>query len=318
MNIVDVLLVLIILFGVLLGYRRGFILGIMDLVLIGVGVLVAFKTYRYVAVFFEEHVLSLGLWTPPLAFILCYVLARAILAAIAIRLIRDLPPGTQQSAVNKALGVVPGVINGLINAAIVAMLLLALPFADDLSAKTRESTITNRLTPRVEWVEEKLEPIFDKAISQSINKLTVEPESEKTIKLPFTVKDPKIREDLEAKMLEMVNEERVTAGLPALKADPQMQEVARAHSRDMFARGYFSHVTPEGKTLADRAHEKGVRFITAGENLALAQTLKIAHTGLMNSPGHRANILRKSFGRVGIGILDGGWRGIMVTQNFRN
>ncbi|MDQ3129497.1 MAG: colicin V production protein, partial [Acidobacteriota bacterium] len=44
----------------------------------------------------------------------------------------------------------------------------------------------------------------------------------------------------------------------------------------------------------------------------------IAHTGLMNSPGHRANILQPNFGRVGIGVLDGGRRGLMITQNFRN
>jgi uncharacterized protein YkwD len=56
----------------------------------------------------------------------------------------------------------------------------------------------------------------------------------------------------------------------------------------------------------------------AGENLAMAQSLNIAHDGLMKSPGHRANILRLHFGRVGIGVLDGGRDGLMVTQNFRN
>jgi uncharacterized protein YkwD len=61
-----------------------------------------------------------------------------------------------------------------------------------------------------------------------------------------------------------------------------------------------------------------VRFLTAGENLALAPTLSVAHTGLMNSPGHRANILRREFGRVGIGVMDGGMRGLMVSQEFRN
>jgi uncharacterized protein YkwD len=39
---------------------------------------------------------------------------------------------------------------------------------------------------------------------------------------------------------------------------------------------------------------------------------------LMNSPGHRANILQSNFGRLGIGVLDGGKRGLMITQNFRN
>ena len=76
--------------------------------------------------------------------------------------------------------------------------------------------------------------------------------------------------------------------------------------------------TPEGRDPFERMREANVRFLAAGENLALAPTLQIAHTGLMNSPGHRANILQRDFGRVGIGIMDGGVHGLMVTQDFRN
>jgi uncharacterized protein YkwD len=86
----------------------------------------------------------------------------------------------------------------------------------------------------------------------------------------------------------------------------------------MFARGYFAHVNPEGEAPSDRIREGGVKFLTAGENLAYAKALKIAHRGLMNSPGHRANILNPAYGRLGIGILDGGFHGLMITQNFRN
>ena len=56
----------------------------------------------------------------------------------------------------------------------------------------------------------------------------------------------------------------------------------------------------------DRMRDAGIVFGTAGENLALAPTLDIAHDGLMNSPGHRANILGTQFRKVGIGVLDGG------------
>jgi uncharacterized protein YkwD len=61
-----------------------------------------------------------------------------------------------------------------------------------------------------------------------------------------------------------------------------------------------------------------IAFLTAGENLALAQTLAIAHTGLMHSPGHRANILNPAYHRVGIGIIEGGVHGLMISQEFRN
>jgi uncharacterized protein YkwD len=64
--------------------------------------------------------------------------------------------------------------------------------------------------------------------------------------------------------------------------------------------------------------EAKIKFKSAGENLALAQTLQIAHTNLMNSPGHRANIMNPAFGRVGIGIQDGGFYGLMISQEFRD
>ena len=85
----------------------------------------------------------------------------------------------------------------------------------------------------------------------------------------------------------------------------------------MFARGYFAHQTPECRIPFDRMNEGGVRFQAAGENLALAPTLRVSHNGLMNSPGHRL-YSGKRFRSRRIGILDGGVRGLMVTQNFRN
>ena len=60
----------------------------------------------------------------------------------------------------------------------------------------------------------------------------------------------------------------------------------------------------------------GVTYQAAGENLALAPTVQVAHEGLMNSPGHRANLLNARFRRVGIGVADGGMHGKMFTQNF--
>ncbi len=54
----------------------------------------------------------------------------------------------------------------------------------------------------------------------------------------------------------------------------------------------------------------------AGENLALAPSTELAMQGLMNSPGHRKNILSPNFTKVGIGVMDGGIYGKMFTQEF--
>ncbi len=86
----------------------------------------------------------------------------------------------------------------------------------------------------------------------------------------------------------------------------------------MFARGYFSHTDPDGKSPFDRIAAAGITYKAAGENLAYAANVDLAHAGLMRSPGHRANILETDFGRVGIGVIDGGIYGRMFTQNFRD
>jgi uncharacterized protein YkwD len=196
--------------------------------------------------------------------------------------------------------------------------MLSIPLNEGLSERVRSSGLANRLSIYTERLEKVLHPVFGDAIAQTLNLLTIQPESDERVTLPFTVPVSRPRPDVEAQMLRLVNEERVAAGLKPLAPDPELTEVARRHSSDMFARGYFAHDTPEGRDPFDRMRAADVRFLTAGENLALARSVQIAHTGLMNSPGHRANILRPGFGRVGIGIMDGGMRGLMVTQNFRN
>jgi uncharacterized protein YkwD len=70
----------------------------------------------------------------------------------------------------------------------------------------------------------------------------------------------------------------------------------------MFQQGYFAHVDPDGTTPFERMRTGGVSFRAAGENLALAPTVEVAHNGLMNSPGHRENILSPDFTQVGTGI----------------
>ena len=318
MNVIDLILLAIVLISVWVGYLRGFVLGTFQLITWLGSIILGFLFYQYLADFFKNYVPVLNIWTLPVAFIITILLARVLLSFFFGTLTRATPEPVHYHQANRLLGVIPGFLNGYFNAVIAAALIFAMPLWDGLTAHTQESRIANKLAVQAEWLNEKIAPIFDDAVRESMNKLTVEPKSDETVKFRFTVKNPKARPDLEAKMLEMVNEERKKVGKPPLKADPEMREVARAHSRDMFARGYFSHYTPERKDPFDRMRASDVKFLTAGENLAFGKTLSVCHQGLMNSPGHRANILHDSFGRVGIGILDGGVYGLMISQEFRN
>jgi uncharacterized protein YkwD len=318
MNWVDISLIIVVLLAIWGGWQKGFISGALNLIAWIGSLLIGFYFYPHTANFIENHIAPLDVWTLPVAFISTIIIARVFLAIIVYAILSAAQPQLHRNELNHFLGIIPGFVNGAIYATLIAALLLAFPLSDKISAETRDSKIANKLAAEVEWLEEKLSPVFDKAVNQTINKLTVEPNSEESVSLPFTTSNIKVRSDLEKKMIDMVNEERRKRGLKILTPDPELTAVARAHSKDMFIRGYFSHYTPEGKDSFDRMRGAGIKFLQAGENLALAQTLSIAHQGLMNSPGHRENILRPVFGRVGIGVYDGGIHGLMISQEFRN
>jgi len=316
---VDILLVGVVLLSAWQGWHRGFMRGLLDLVRWAGGLLLGLRFYKPVAEWLGAHTDWNEAWDMPAGFILTTAAAGIVIHLAGHLLLRRVPEEAHAGRFNRSLGVVPGVASGLITAAILSALMLSMPLPDGLRESSRESAVANRLASHTEDLEAVLRPVFEEAVNQTLNRLlTVRPESNESVELPFKVAEVRPRPDLEAQMLEMVNAERAAAGLPPVAPDPELTEVARLHSTDMFARGYFSHATPEGRSPFDRMEASGVRFRTAGENLALAPTLRIAHTGLMNSPGHRANILRPAFGRLGIGVMDGGSRGLMVTQNFRN
>ncbi len=317
MNWVDLVLIFIFLLAVLGGISRGFLFGSLDLVGWVGSFILAYVFYSYTAVGLAR-VGNLGVWLLPLSFIITLIIARVLIGVITTAIIRALPEQTHRTWLNRFLGIVPGAINGWIIAIIISALLLALPLRNSITSETRDSRWATSLAMQSEWANKKLAPVFDEAVRHTMNSLMVEPSSNRNVPLGFTVEKPQVRPFLEIKMLELVNKERAKEGLPPLKADPEMTQVARAHSKDMFARGYFAHNSPEGKTPFDRMRAANIVFTAAGENLALAQTLEIAHNNLMNSPGHRANILQPAFGRLGIGILDGGFYGLMISQEFRN
>ena len=316
MNYIDLFLLLVILVAVIAGYRRGFITGALNLLSWIVTLGATFFLYPYVAHFLDAHVVRQGTWTLPLAFLMTLGATGLLVSLVVHRLIYAVPIEVHESYPNKLLGIIPGFFNGLVWVALLGTLLLVLPLADGLSEGARHSRLATALTDPVSKVENSLSPLWHKPVRSLMTSLTTGSEVEGMVKLPFTVASPDVQPDLEREMLVLVNKERAQAGLPPLEEDSALTRVARQHSRDMFAHGYFAHDTPAGKTPFQRMESAGIHYVEAGENIALAPTLMMAHEGLMHSPGHRANILRRGFARVGIGILDGGKYGLMVTQDF--
>lgn len=122
--------------------------------------------------------------------------------------------------------------------------------------------------------------------------------------------------NLEQEMLKYVNEARQAEGLAPLQMMPELVDLARLKSKDMIDKNYFDHNSPTYGSPFTMLKNHGINYRTAGENLAGNSSVSDAHKRLMNSPGHRKNILNPSFTHVGIGIVPGGPYGMMFTQIF--
>jgi len=120
----------------------------------------------------------------------------------------------------------------------------------------------------------------------------------------------------ESKMVNLVNQARISQGIKPLTVNSQLVNLARKKSQDMVAKNYFSHNSPTYGSPFDMIKNAGITYRTAGENLAGAATTESAHQNLMNSSGHRANILNPSFTEIGIGIASGSIYGNIYTQLF--
>jgi uncharacterized protein YkwD len=113
---------------------------------------------------------------------------------------------------------------------------------------------------------------------------------------------------MEQDLLRMVNQERAKAGVPALRLDPMLVDAARAHSRLMAQRKTLSHRLEGEPDLSQRVAATRLRFNAVAENVSSAQgsdestPAEVAHGGLMDSPGHRANILNPDYNSIGIGV----------------
>lgn len=113
---------------------------------------------------------------------------------------------------------------------------------------------------------------------------------------------------------ELTNTARTEAGLKELVVNPKLTAAAEAKADDMLGQQYFAHMSPQGKKFWQWIKDQNYKFSTAGENLALDfSDADIAHQALMDSPGHRANILNPKYTQVGFAVQSGDYEGRKTT-----
>ncbi len=301
------------------GTKRGMVLIGLELVSFMAATYVALGLYHPVGLGIEifAHVTAalgnvvafVGIWT--ITEVACALIIRFVLLPHLHRHLRLSPLRRAGGAVLNALKAAAVITLGLI-------VFAGLPLSAAAKRPVTGAPVAGQLLAASGGLQAELAAGLGHDINDSLNFFTVtaEPESDERIDLHFTTTNVAAAPAAETAMLTLLNHERTSRGLPELALNTKARAVARANSADMFAEGYFSHISPDGKSPFDRMRAGGVDFGSAGENLALAPNLQLAHDGLMKSPGHRANILSTSYRTVGIGIVDGGPYGLMVTQDF--
>lgn len=114
------------------------------------------------------------------------------------------------------------------------------------------------------------------------------------------------RDEARAAVLCLVNQHRAEASLPPLTDDPTLQDAAQSHAQDMGDRDFYAHQNPDGTEPDQRIRRAGFAGSATGENIHWGVGVNASPARIvddwMDSPGHRANILRASFTRVGTGV----------------
>ncbi len=121
----------------------------------------------------------------------------------------------------------------------------------------------------------------------------------------------------EQQVADLVNKERAAVGLPALKVNTQLAGVAEKKAEDLRDKNYFDHNSPTYGSPFDMMKQFGIKYSTAGENIAKGQrTPSDVMNGWMNSPGHKANIMNANYTEIGVGYVTDSNGGTYWVQMF--
>ncbi|MDR0861728.1 MAG: CAP domain-containing protein [Oscillospiraceae bacterium] len=121
----------------------------------------------------------------------------------------------------------------------------------------------------------------------------------------------------ERQVAELVNKQRVSAGLAPLKENWEVARVARYKSQDMINKKYFAHESPTYGSAFRMMETFGIKFTAGGENIAYGQKSPAeVMKAWMNSPGHRANIMSRTYNQLGVGVAKAANGTFYWTQMF--
>ena len=318
MNLIDFIIIALLILFVIDAIDRSFIAEMLDFISFLLAFFLALRFYNLASTFYQINFHTPHSLANVLGFITVWFLAETVFFLFCQVLIPKVKSLSNLDHQLKYFAIIPAFFRGLIFVSLILVLVGTFPINAQIKIAVNKSKLGLYILSQTQSLETPLKNVFGGLTQDTLTFLTIKPKSNESVNLGFQTTQFGPNQALETEMISLVNSERVTRGLTALTFDPSLRKIAEGHSTDMFERGYFSHYSPEGKTVADRAKEENIDFQVIGENLAYAPSLALAHKGLMDSEGHRANILSGDFNKIGIGIMDSSVYGLMITQVFSN
>jgi uncharacterized protein YkwD/uncharacterized membrane protein required for colicin V production len=313
MNWIDVVVIIAVAVSGVRGVVRGLRAGGPEMASFLVAFFFGLVSYHLVAWVFAA-LMGPGLLANALGLLVVWLAAQwAIL--LLFRKVWPIPEKAEPSPWDHAGGAL-GVLEGLVLCALFLTLCVVFPSERLPKQAVVDSALGRPLVEIAFGFEGRLAEWLGGPFGTSLAFRTLTPGAHESIALHFRSTQVEVSREDEQSMLAMVNQERSKRGLSPLTWDERLADAARGHSLDMLRRGYMGHTSPDGVDTGQRIAAAGVKANTWGENVAVAPTVMIAHSGLMSSPGHRANILNPEFKSIGIGVVKSRVFGTAFTQDF--
>jgi len=313
---IDLALVAILVGYIYDGIRRGFFLVALEVCGFIFSFVVALLAYPFVGKLIGAVREMPTSFSNAIAFFAVWFLIGILFPILAKIIYKKIPQQCLQHPLNRWFGFLPAIFDAILLAAVILPLIVSLPLPSPIKSAVLHSKLGAPIVRAANRIDRSMEGVISPAVKDGLAFLTIHPQSNQTVALNFKAKATSVDEVSETEMFRLVNDERRKVGLPNLIYSGPLRDAARVYGEEMVRNGYFSHYSRDGKSPADRATQVGIDFLVLGENLAFAPDVAIAHDGLMNSPGHRANILSKDFNRLGIGVIDAGIFGKIFVQEF--
>ncbi|MBI4009416.1 CvpA family protein [Candidatus Roizmanbacteria bacterium] len=318
-NWIDLMFIVLLVYFVLT--QKGFIYTFLEAIAFIFSLIFSYKFYSLFGLFLTTNFSLPKGMAQAAGFFLAWFLAELIFSVVALRFLAKLFDKFQKHPLNVSLGIVAAIIQASTIFLFFVSLIFVFPVRGDIKKALLDSRSGPFFVDLSRSIEKQIKNVFGEAVNETLNFLTIRPESNERVDLGIKPQEKQLTYDVQTEsiMFDKVNQERATIGAKQLTLDTQLRDVARAYAMEMFTHGFFSHISSvDGSSPADRVDRAGINYFVIGENLAFAPDVYIAHEGLMNSEGHRRNILSQDFGRIGIGVVDGGIYGKMFVQEFAN